>query len=51
MEKKYTNALYPDKANDLIDNEGNINPAVLADYASKEYVEEKIAEAVSGGNE
>lgn len=33
---KYTNALFPDKINDLIDNEGNVNP--LSDAASKEYV-------------
>ena len=26
---KYTNALYPDKINDLIDNDGNINPEVI----------------------
>ena len=27
---KYTNALYPDKINDLVDNDGNINPSVIS---------------------
>ena len=27
---KYTNALYPDKINDLVDNDGNINPSVVS---------------------
>ena len=27
---KYTNAKYPDKINDLVDNNGNINPSVVS---------------------
>ena len=30
---KYTNARYPDKVNDLIDNDGNLNAAAVANKA------------------
>ena len=46
--KKYTDARYPEKVNDLIDNNGNVNPEVAstAGLATEEYVNEAIAEAI-----
>lgn len=29
MSQKYTDARYPEKINDLIDNEGNVNPEII----------------------
>ena len=40
--KKYTDARYPEKINDLIDNEGNLNPEAAGDFATKEYVDQVV---------
>lgn len=47
-EKKYTDARYPDKINDLVDNDGNLNPEATGDFATKEYVNEAVEAAVNG---
>lgn len=51
--KKYTDARYPEKVNDLIDNNGNVNPetASAAGFATEEYVNEAIAEAIGNALE
>lgn len=48
MDKKYKDSLYPDKINDLVDNEGNLNPEALSNVATKEYVDQAIATALDG---
>lgn len=51
MDKKYTNARYPEKINDLVDNDGNISGEAMGDFASKEYVDTAVANAITAALE
>lgn len=51
MKKKYTNARYPEKINDLVDNNGKVSEGALGDYATKQYVAEAINGAITAALE